>query len=117
MKYLDKIFAIAIKVKTPLSITGLSVVVLYLLIKQILSLDVFANVGEENTYLLLSSILDKIFWFAIIALFLGVFSYIISFPFKKKSKKSDVILIDARNDDAISDYIQTEEGNIQIKNK
>jgi len=117
MKYLDKIFDIAIKVKTPLSITGLAVIILYLVIRQVLSLDVFANVGEENTYLLLSSVLDKIFWFAIIALFFGVFSYIITFLFKKKSKKSDVKLIDARNDETMSDYIQTEEGNIQIKNK
>ncbi len=83
MKYLDKIFAIAIKVKTPLSITGLTIAILYLIIRQILSLDIFANVGEEKTFLFLSSVLDKIFWLAIIALFLGVSGYIFSFLFKK----------------------------------
>lgn len=105
MKNLDKILNIATKIKTPLSIAGLVVITLYLIVRQILNLNVFSNVGQDKSYLLLSKILDKIFLLALIALVLGIFSYLFTLIVKKKmQKKSDIRILDASNDENLSDY-------------
>ncbi len=67
-----KLFGVAEKVKTPLALSGMVIVVLYLIFNKVLSLNVFANIGESNTFILLQSVLSKVFWIAIVAIVLGV---------------------------------------------
>ncbi len=110
MKYLDKILLVTTKIKTPLSIAGLVIIFLYLVAKQILSLKIFSELGQKNSFIILSDILNKFFWIAVIALFLGVIGYIAALLFKRQltSHKSNIKLIDARNDESMSDYKETE---------
>ena len=88
---MKNILSVATRIKKPLSLASLVIIVLYLITKHILSLEIFSNINEEKTYLLLTDIFDKIFWLAIIALFLGIVGYILSYYFKNKSstKKAD----------------------------
>lgn len=92
------ILSVANKVKTPLALSGLVVIVLYLIVKQILSLNVFSNIGSSSTFILLQNILDKVFWLAVITIFLGIGSYIFSTVLSHKvaSRSSNVELVDAR---------------------
>lgn len=120
MKYLDKIFSIATKLKKPLSIVGLSTLVLYLIARQILNLKIFSNVGSEGTLNLITNVLNKIFWFALISLFLGFSSYLfIKIIRLRNSKSSHIDLIDASNDENMSDYeeVKDKDGKLIIKKK
>src|SRR5262245_17379535 len=74
----DKLFGIAEKIKTPLALAGLVVIVLYLLVKQVLALDVFSNIGGSGTLRVLENVLDSVFWLATIAVVLGVGSYVVA---------------------------------------
>lgn len=110
MKNIIQLLSIANRIKTPISIISLVVIILYLIFKQILELDIFTKVGEKNTYLLLDNILNKIFWFAIIVLVFGVLLYILSYTLKNKNKtmlKSNVKLLSSTNDSKMSDHKQT----------
>jgi len=71
----NKLIKFASKVSTPLSLASLVVIVLYLLYKGVLGLGIFSNLQEGNTYTLISSIVDKIFYLAVLALILGIAAY------------------------------------------
>ncbi len=71
-----KLFAVADRVKTPLALAGTVVIALYLIYRQVLSLSIFSNIGSQPTFLVIQSIIDKLFWLAILALVLGVGSYL-----------------------------------------
>lgn len=92
------ILTVANKVKTPLALSGLVIVVLYLIFKQILSLNVFSNIDSSSTFILLQNILGKVFWLAVITIVLGIGSYILSTVLSHKvaSRSSNVELVDAR---------------------
>ncbi|CAM1371548.1 hypothetical protein [Tenacibaculum xiamenense] len=110
MNNLDKILNVATKIRTPLSIAGLIIIILYLIVRQILDMQIFTEVGKENSFLLINSILDKIFWLALVSLILGISSYLITILIKKKSRKtSNVSIIDSSNDEKMSNYIETTE--------
>jgi len=83
MEQESKLFKIVEKVKTPLSITGLSLMVMYLIIEKVLELDIYDNVGSENTFKIISKVINYVFVVAIVSLILGVLAYILS-KFKKK---------------------------------
>src|SRR2546421_6650090 len=94
---LQGIINLAAKVRTPLSLVGLIIVVLYLIYKQVLSLNVFEKVGSNGTFLILEDILDKLFWLALVSLVLGVASYLITILLNHRNqpRSSKVVLIDA----------------------
>jgi hypothetical protein len=115
-----KALKIANKVKTPLSLAGITIIVLYAIYRQILSLDIFENIGQDSTFILLQNILDKLFWLALISILLGVFSYLVTIILNRKlrSHSSRVTLIDASLDPKDSPYVQIEEeGKKKIKPK
>jgi hypothetical protein len=104
----EKLFVLAGKVKTPLVLAGLVVSVLYGIYKQILSLDVFENVGSNSTFIILQNMLEKVFWLALISIVLGVASYLTTFILGRKQPnlKSNVSLLDASLDPHNSTYEQ-----------
>src|SRR6266496_2306317 len=71
-----KLFQIASRVATPLSLASTVVIVLYLVYRNILSLGVFSALAESNTFNLLNSIVDKLFYLSLVALILGVAAYV-----------------------------------------
>jgi hypothetical protein len=112
---IGKISAIATKIKTPLALSGLVFVVLYLLYRQVLSLDVFSNIGANSTFLLLQNVLGKLFLLALLALVLGVGSYLTSaiLTHKVQRKSSNVELLDASLMDDDAGYEQVVEAGVK----
>lgn len=104
-----KLLGVANKVKTPVALSAMVVLVLYAIYRQVLNLKVFSNIGSDPTFRLLQNVIDKMFWLALSALLLGVISYIVTFIFKKRMlvSRSAVTIIDASLDHKDSAYEQT----------
>ena len=87
---MEGLLNVASKVGTPLALAGIIVIVLYALFKQVLALKLFTPIGAGPTSRFLQNVLNKLFWLALIALILGVASYILTaiFPFKSLSPNS-----------------------------
>ena len=80
--------------RTPLSLAGLALLILYLIVDRILGMDVFESVGSEGTKDVLESVIDKVFYLAAAALFLGIGFYIFSMVLMPcAKKKSNVRLV------------------------
>ena len=109
---MDKIIESLLKIRTPLTIGGLSVVVFYLLYDKVLELGIFSNLGEASTVHVIGNILNKAFYFALIALVFGVGSYIY-LSVKHKKNKSKVTLVDASLDTKSKKYSEKESGGIK----
>jgi len=109
---LQELMNVAVKVRTPLALAGLTIVVLYGIYKEVLSLNVFEKIGANATFILLQDILDKLFWLALLALVLGVASYLVTSLVGRKSQShfSNVTLVDASLDSHDNPYTQTIEG-------
>jgi CheY-like chemotaxis protein len=71
-----KLFEIASKVATPLSLSSIIMIALYLIYKSIIGLGIFGNLKENNSFILLSTIVDRLFSLALVALILGVIAYL-----------------------------------------
>lgn len=71
-----QIGAVLSRVKTPLTLAGLAVIVLYLLYSQVLELDIFSTLGEDATSGLLTRLIDYVFYLAIVAVVLGVWGFL-----------------------------------------
>ncbi len=104
----DRLFAIAAKARTPLTLAGLAFVILYKLYDRVLSLNVFSTLDKTGTRAVIEGLLDKVFVLAIVALCLGVSSYLLTFFFKSQSDTlaSKVRLVDASLDSASEDYTE-----------
>ena len=111
-----RVLAVAEKVKTPLSLSGVVVAVLYLIIRQILSLDLFSRIDSPSTFTLLQNLVDKLFWLAALALVLGVSSYILSTILARRvrQRESRVSLVDSRLDKRIGEYEETVNGTRRV---
>src|SRR2546422_647729 len=109
---IQELLNVGLKVRTPLALAGLALVVLYAIYKEVLSLNIFEKIGSNATFLVIQGILDKIFWLALIALVLGVATYLVTviLAHKSKSLASNVTLIDASLDPRDSPYEQHIEG-------
>ena len=88
---LEGLLRVASKVGTPLALAGIIVIILYALYKQVLALKLFTRIGADPTSRLLQNVLNKLFWLAIIALILGVTSYLLTalFPPSTPSHSSE----------------------------
>jgi uncharacterized membrane protein YjgN (DUF898 family) len=84
-----KLFSLADRIKTPLALAGAVVVALYLIFRQVLNLQVFSNVGSQPTFLIIQSVIDKVFWLAVLATTLGILSYLAVALRGSKLKASD----------------------------
>jgi hypothetical protein len=108
---IEKFIAITGKIRTPLALSALIVIVLYGIYQQVLSLDVFEKIGAAPTFLLLQNVLDKLFWLALLGLILGVLSYVVTLILRHRisSRHSSVDLIDASLDREGSPLYEEEE--------
>jgi hypothetical protein len=115
-----KLFDIAQRIKTPLALAGAVLVVFYLIVKQLLSLNVFSNIGSQATADLLHGLVNKLFWLATITICLGVVSYLVALilSHQLRARDSKVELVDARLDPHSSEYEESRhEGNKKIRPK
>jgi hypothetical protein len=70
-----------------------------LLYDEVLRLPIFSDVGAEGTAKIISNILDKLFWLAVLALLLGVLGYLTSGMLsRRKPLRSNLTLSDASID-------------------
>ena len=117
---IEKVVGIARRVKTPLSLSGITVAVLYAIYRQVLPLNGFENIGANPTFLLLQNVLDKLFWLALVAIVLGVDSHLIPvfLSYRRQPLSSDVVLIDETLDPHDSPYEKLiEDGKETIQHK
>ena len=117
---IQALLKLTLKIRTPLALAGLVIIIFYAIYKEVLSLNIFSNVGANSTFLIIENIIDKVFWLAVIALVLGVISYLVTYflSYRNKSLSSNVSLIDASLDQHSSPYQQhTEDGIKKIRHK
>jgi hypothetical protein len=83
----SRLAAIANRVKTPIALAALALILLYLVLRQVLGLDLFSRVSADETSRLLKLIIDSLFWLCMVAVILGVFAFIlpIMLPARLKS--------------------------------
>jgi len=72
----SKLFRVAAKTKKPVSLAALVVLVLSLIYRLVLNLGVFAPISSHATFVLLDSIVTKVFYLALAALVLGMAAYV-----------------------------------------
>ena len=73
---ITKIGNVLDRVKTPLTLGGLVILVLYGIYSQILKLGIFPQLPAASAFTLLQAIVRYLFWLALVALILGVGSYL-----------------------------------------
>jgi hypothetical protein len=102
-----RLAAIATRIQTPLGIAGLALVILYAIGRQILQMKIFDNLGASNTFLVVEGLLQKLFYLALISLFLGVATYIANIYLQSRlpRRRSKLELINAELDKTSSDYV------------
>lgn len=72
-------------------------VILYLLYKQILALGIFSKLESQPTFLLVQNVVDRLFWLALVALVLGIASYVAVALLKNKPQQEpDVVNLPIR---------------------
>jgi type III secretory pathway component EscU len=77
--WLTKVGSLLEKIRTPLALGGLTVLVLFFLYKQILDLAIFPKLDEYQAFQIINLLLRNVFWLAIISVILGGISYILQF--------------------------------------
>jgi hypothetical protein len=83
------LFGLINKIKTPLMLAGLVVVVLYLTIKRVLELPIFPTISPDSTEALLIRVVDAVFWLAVLATILGFIGFVITnWPGQKPPRSS-----------------------------
>jgi hypothetical protein len=91
------------KIKTPVSVTALTIVVFYYIIRQLLSLNVFAPLAQGQTGALLESVLSKVFWLAIAGLIFGCISFALPYVWPDR-RIGKVEILDASLNEDLSTY-------------
>lgn len=94
--WLSRLARIAAGVRTPLGLAGLVLVLAFALVRAVLALNVFSNIGGANTYRLLNNLLVGLFIMAMFSLVLAATGYLADRLIKQKdSRRSKVRLVDA----------------------
>jgi hypothetical protein len=86
---MDNILEVASKVSTPLALGGVVVAILFGLFKQIIGGGFFPKLTQAFSGALLQNVVNKVFYLALVAIFLGFLAYIIPL-FAGKAPGSDV---------------------------
>jgi hypothetical protein len=73
---LTRIGGVLDRVKTPLTLGGLVVIVLYGIYSQILKLNIFPQLPAASAFIIIRDIIGYLFWLAVLAVVLGVGSYL-----------------------------------------
>ncbi len=64
-------------VRTPLTLGGLAVIVLCIIYNKILGLGIFPQLTSGEASALLTTMVDYVFWLALVAVVLGILGYLI----------------------------------------
>ncbi len=80
----NKLFNVATKIATPLSLASLSLLVLYGIYKAIVGMGIFPELTNSDTFQLLNNIINKLFILALVAMIIGVCAYIFTKRFQKE---------------------------------
>lgn len=89
------------RVKTPLSLAALMLVILYALVNQILSLKIFSGIDSQSTYQLLSRVLDILLYLGMTCVVLAAGCYMFGPALNRRElskRRSRVELIDIEVD-------------------
>lgn len=81
---MEKLFSIASKITTPISLAALSTIVLYAVYRVIMESDLLGKLQPSDTVALVGAIIDRIFYVALAALVLGVLSYVVVQTLKER---------------------------------
>lgn len=73
---ITKIGGVLDRIKTPLTLGGLVVLVLYEIYSQILKLGIFPQLTATSAAVIVQDIIRYMFWLAVLAVVLGVGSYL-----------------------------------------
>jgi hypothetical protein len=76
-EYIDKLIEVVSKIRTPLTLSGLVIIALIIIVRSILDLDIFNQIGGVLTFQYISLLTQLIFGLAFLAVVLGVLSYLI----------------------------------------
>lgn len=98
------------RVRTPLTVAGLALLVLYGVFSRILGLNIFANIGSQGTTDVVKMLIRSVFWLAMVALILGVGSYVTAL-FLGRRLSSSVELVSARVDHSLTENIEAPKAN------
>lgn len=74
---LESFASVLDRVKTPLTLAGLALLIFYGALRRILDLEIWASLREDNTAALLGRILSYTFILAVICVLLGVTSFLV----------------------------------------
>lgn len=101
---LGKFASVLDKVKTPLSLAGLTVLVLYGLYSQVLGLEIFSQLDQTRTSEVLDSIVRGVFILALVAMVLGVSSYLLAPILHRRARtlESKLRIVDLREDPTLA---------------
>ena len=107
MRWTSRLVAIGAKIKTPLGLAGVVIIVFYALINQILKLDIFSNIGSSATFQLIDSLLTYLFYLALVSVALAIVAYLAALRMRLQPspRRSRLELVDANLDRDSSDYV------------
>lgn len=77
VSWLSKIGAALQAVRTPLSLGGLTVLVLCIIYNRILGMPIFSAMKGDQTAQLIGTMAGYVFWLALVAIVLGIAGYLI----------------------------------------
>ncbi len=72
----EKVLAVASRVTKPISLASLAMIVLYLGYKIVFGLRIFVDLTESHTFDIVNSVIDKLFYVALLSLVCGIGSYL-----------------------------------------
>jgi hypothetical protein len=94
--WLVRLGRVAAGVRSPLSLAGLVLFLAFVLVRTVLALNVFSNIGGDNTYRLLDMLFRGLFVLAILSLVLAGLGYLADRLIKRKdNRRSKLHLVDA----------------------
>jgi hypothetical protein len=73
------------RIKTPLTLAGLALLVFYGVVTQLLKMNIFGQLQASSSAVLLTHVLDYTFVLALVALILGVVSFLVTQFIKPKN--------------------------------
>jgi hypothetical protein len=98
-----RVLAALSSVKTPITVTALTIVVFYYLVNHVLSLSVFVNLTQTDTGVVLQSILSKVFWLALAGLAFGALLFALPYILPNR-RAGHVDLVSADVNPNLSNY-------------
>ncbi|NIH87973.1 hypothetical protein [Amycolatopsis granulosa] len=103
--HLESLVRVAGRLRTPLTLAGLTALILYLIYEQVLGLPVLTPLQSSDTFAVVDSIVSKVFWLAVLAVVLGFAGFVLTALVRLRPplKRSAVSLVSTSLDPALSE--------------